>query len=887
MVPRRVAIVPHTHWDREWYSPFQTFRMNLVDMLDGLIDLLESDPSYERFMLDGQMAVVDDYLEIRPEAEDRIRNLAASGRLTMGPWYILMDEFLVSGETIVRDLQMGIERGAAFGGVMNVGYLPDMFGHIAQMPQILSSAGFADTVLWRGVPSEVTKNGFFWRAPDGSTVRAEYLPVGYGNGAALPDDPTALIRRVSDHIEEIGSFLFEDLLLMNGSDHLHPQPRLGRVIAEANALQNELSFEITSLPEYLATAPREGLTTVSGELRSGWRANVLMGVTSNRIDVKRSVALAERHLERRAEPLAALFCEPADYPSSLLAVAWREMIRNSAHDSICACSVDDVVDAVLHRYAEARHIAEGVAARAIRTLSRSLSPSGQVLLNPSQRPRSGVVELVLTGDDIEDDALQTVSERAGLPGSMVLDATTVKTVLGMLQGPKIENDAWVQEVRVDDDDDGLHLIVKIGPEENPGVKIAEAKQDLYTRLGARPDAMVRVSLDQPRIRRVLARTHEVPGFGWQVFSPAPLVHPARIDESSSDVILTNGLVSISLDSENGTFSVDDLSGFGRLVDGGDLGDSYNYSPPNTDRLIDTPDDVAISIIERGPVRASAQVVTIYRIPDHVDGGSQSRVGEHQMVITTTISISADSDVVSVESVFVNPGKDHRLRVHLPLPEPSITSRAECAFATVERGVTAEGRSDEFGLPTFPSRRFVQTGGLTVVHEGLNEYELVDITDGQASALALTLLRSTGMLSRLGMSYRPFPAGPLTPVEGLQLVGKQITSRYWVSLHCDDPYAMADESLLPLEVLVSPGGGSRPDRGTALSVEGAEVTSVQRRAGLVEVRAFNPSDDAGVIRIAGRQGWTIDLRGQTVDRFDGALDLGPHQIVTIRLEDETP
>jgi hypothetical protein len=353
------------------------------------------------------------------------------------------------------------------------------------------------------------------------------------------------------------------------------------------------------------------------------------------------------------------------------------------------------------------------------------------------------------------------------------------------------------------------------------------------------------------------------------------------------VILTNGLVSVSLDSENGTFSIDGLPGFGRLVEGGDLGDSYNYSPPSSDRLIDTPDDVAISIIERGPVRASAQVTATYRIPDRVDGGSQSRVGEHQMVLTTTISMSADSDVVSVESVFVNPGKDHRLRVHLPLPEPTTSSRAECAFATVERGVTAEGRSDEFGLPTFPSRRFVQAGGLTVVHEGLNEYELVDITDGQASALALTLLRSTGMLSRLGMSYRPFPAGPLTPVEGLQLVGKQITSRYWVSLHCDDPYAMADECLLPLEVLVSPGGGSRPDRGTALSVEGAEVTSVQRRAGLVEVRAFNPSHDAGVIRIAGRQGWTIDLRGQTIDRFDGALDLGPHQIVTIRLEDETP
>src|SRR5580704_12140908 len=153
MPQRRVAIVPHTHWDREWYEPYQSFRMRLVDMLDRLIPILERDPSYARFMLDGQIAVVDDYLEVRPEAEARIRALAATGRLTMGPWYVLLDEFLVSGETIIRDLQMGIGRGAAFGGVMNVGYLPDMFGHIAQMPQILAAGGFRDTVVWRGVPS--------------------------------------------------------------------------------------------------------------------------------------------------------------------------------------------------------------------------------------------------------------------------------------------------------------------------------------------------------------------------------------------------------------------------------------------------------------------------------------------------------------------------------------------------------------------------------------------------------------------------------------------------------------------------------------------------------------------------------------------------------------
>src|SRR5271163_370723 len=220
MAVRRVAIVPHTHWDREWYKSFQDFRLNLVDLLDVLLPLLDSGENYPCFTLDGQMAVVDDYLEVRPEQEDHLRSLAVAGRISMGPWYILMDEFLASGETIIRNLQMGLGRGAAFGGVMKLGYLPDMFGHIAQMPQILRLAGFRDAVVWRGVPSQVTKNAFVWVAPDGSSVRAEYLPVGYGNGAALPDDAKALIRRTADLVKEVESFLIDDFLCMNGSDHL-------------------------------------------------------------------------------------------------------------------------------------------------------------------------------------------------------------------------------------------------------------------------------------------------------------------------------------------------------------------------------------------------------------------------------------------------------------------------------------------------------------------------------------------------------------------------------------------------------------------------------------------------------------------------------------------
>ena len=185
-----------------------------------------------------------------------------------------------------------------------------------------------------------------------------------------------------------------------------------------------------------------------------------------------------------------------------------------------------------------------------------------------------------------------------------------------------------------------------------------------------------------------------------------------------------------------------------------------------------------------------------------------------------LELRADDPVLRVATSFVNPSRDHRLRVHLPLPEPARTSQAESAFAVVERGLTAEGRADEFGLPTAPSDRFVSAGGLTVVHDGVCEYELIDIAPGRrdgdaadaAGTIALTVLRATGMLSRLGMAYRPFPAGPLTPVDGLQMTGKRITLGYALAVGHDDPYALADDVLLPFEVVAALGGGTRPASG---------------------------------------------------------------------------
>ncbi len=339
---------------------------------------------------------------------------------------------------------------------------------------------------------------------------------------------------------------------------------------------------------------------------------------------------------------------------------------------------------------------------------------------------------------------------------------------------------------------------------------------------------------------------------------------------------------------DGTFSIDGIPGFGRLVDGGDHGDTYNYSPPLVDSVVTSPVSVAVAVGERGPVRATASITSTYAWPARVDGASKAREGSHEVPVRTTVELQADGAGVMVRTEFDNPSRDHRLRAHLPLPERASTSRAESAFTIVERGLTAEGGKDEVGTPTFPSRRFVSAGGLTVVHEGLVEYELVDVRPGEdgtadtAGTLALTLLRSTGMLSRLGMATRPLTAGPMTPLEGPQLIGP-VDVRYAIALGDLDPYRMAEEVLVPLLTAASFGGGERPERGSTLSVRGAEVSAVRREGGLVEVRVFNPRPSATTVEIPDHTGWLVDLRGRPVAAFEGSFDLRAEGVATFRLD----
>lgn len=921
---RSVHVLPHTHWDREWYDPFPTFRGRLVSMLDELLPRLEADQSFVHFQLDGQMAVVDDYLAVRPEQRKLICELSTAGRLSMGPWYVLPDEFLVSGETLIRNLQLGIARAEEFGGAMQVGYLPDMFGHVAAMPQILRLFGFEHAVVWRGVPLSIDRPAFWWESPDGSAVRAEYLSAGYGNGSGMPTDALQLRERIEMFIEVQGELVGEAVLWMAGMDHEAPPPHLSRVVAEFQAQESLRShpdgeeeeerelydLRIGSLSEYLKSAPSTNLPTHRGELRSGARANLLMGVTSNRVDVKIAAAQAERSLERLAEPLCALWSVDPIREQPLLDLAWLEVIRNAAHDSICACSHDEVVDAVLHRYAEATRTAQAIAQSAMLSASSQTQTSGILLLNPSARQRVELIEIELPASALAEEFsaeqgfessdqtwFQVLSERAAqeeLHVSTAADAPLIVARELIFEHPEtaqvllIEQPASHLAGSASDAVLEVHLLnAEVGTEALNALSPLDALSQLGQRCERDPGLHISTVLHHREASsRVLTMSGQVPGFGWSIWQPHA---PSFKVQSLGSCGMTNSLISVEVDTTNGTFAINGNPGYGHIVDEVDVGDTYNWCPTQPEMVTLQPQSTVVQCIEQGPLRSKLQINSEYLLPVCAPSEALDDPPSVLQTVTTVIELRADEAILRVSSSLLNQVQDHRMRVHFPLQTRTQSSIAECAFGLAERPLAAEGGPNEWGVPTFPSRRFVTAGDLTVTHEGLCEYELVDL-DGDpedplttAGTLALTLLRCTGWLSRGPMASRPLPAGPENELLGSQLQ-KSLTLEYAIALNYPDPYELADRVWSPLQIVESLGGGRLNDSGSKLAISGMEVDAVlTNSSGRLVIRCHEPLGQAGWMRIPGRTGQIVDLLGNHLGDFAEELKVRPHQILTVALD----
>jgi alpha-mannosidase len=349
----RFLVVPHTHWDREWYLPFEQFRLRLGAVVDGVLDTLESDPSFTTFTLDGQAIVLEDYVEVRPENEARLGALLDAGRLEVGPSYVLPDEILVCGEALVRNLLLGRRVCRRFGvEPSGAGYLPDSFGHPAQIPQVLAGFGLRTCLFSRGMGDQIDDVGvlFRWRATGAEVVACQLLP-GYGNFAHLTWEHDAE-QRVRGIVDAFGDLVLaagsDEIVLANGSDHLPIEPELPRIVAELSDTFGA-EFRIGRYDDHQPAS--EELPVHEGELVGSRLQNVLRGVNSSRIYLKQANERAERRL-LSVETAAALrtLRGAAPYPAADLRLAWRDLLRNHPHDSICGCSCDEVHRDMLVRY---------------------------------------------------------------------------------------------------------------------------------------------------------------------------------------------------------------------------------------------------------------------------------------------------------------------------------------------------------------------------------------------------------------------------------------------------------------------------------------------------------------------------------------------------------
>jgi mannosylglycerate hydrolase len=774
-------------------------------VVDEVLAQLEANERL-RFTLDGQLATVDDYLEIRPEAEERIRLLVQSGRLAIGPWQTLMDEFLVDGETTLRNLEAGLARAADFGSAMRVGYLPDMFGHVAQMPQILRLAGIETAVVWRGVPSTVDFHRFVWEGPDGSSVVAEYLPAGYGNAAYLfdvpgPADLAPLEERFSPW------FRGDPVLGMVGTDHM-PLPReLSERVPEGATLG--------TLADYLAGVSPEGLSRWRGEMRSAARANLLPGVVSARIDLKAACGRAERWLERYAEPLQTLY--GSDRAEPFLAEAWMRMFQNSAHDSICGCSADEVSAQVLVRYAEAEQIGRELTERAVARIAADVPRDAFAVVNPSPRERCGLVELELVVPEewnaveleLPDGSrvpTQEIHRQEPLLWEVELVGADVPLVIARrLHGRELFG-RFVNGFRIEDG----RATLEVGDEPDPPSLDVEQLVQEVTFATAEGEWTLRVVA---RPKRTVVAAVTAPPLGWTS------VRPVRAEGTLP-----------------GTCPFLDVTQLTRILRGGDAGDSYNYAPTAGDVLVDTPIDEGLDLIEDGPLR---RVEVVHRT--YVWAGKQVET-------QTRFEQRAEEPFVRIRIDFDNPCDDQRVRVHVPLREPAEHSQAEGQFAIVERGLEPEGGYGEVAIPTYPASSFVAAGGVALLLDHVTEYEVA------GDELALTVLRSTGLISRTNHPWREEPAGPALPIPAAQLRGPRSFS-FAYHPGAEAPLEQAECYRHPFLTAqgTAPAGDLRSHAGPILEGDSSVVLTALLPG---RARIVNESPDAQVARFAGHQ---LELR----------------------------
>ncbi len=724
----------HFHWDYEWYNLSEEYNVFLVDVVKDIIRLLK-EGTIDSFTFDGQYSILEDYLRLYPEHLPVIAELVKNGKLEIGPWYIQPDLYSISGESIVRNLLIGILESEKHGNYLRVGYVPDSFGHPPQMPQIMRGFDIYVYVFSRGYPLDLIKYGseFIWEAPDGSRVYAFYLPLHYNIGYELglktpPYDPWLVLKGLDGEVSFTPSIYFKTLkaskedirrdlyrivdelwkytrtgiiLLPIGSDHSIVRRDIGlilKIIKDEVSSKKQAGFSIglNSLNKYLNSINVNSLKIYRGELRSARYRVILWGTISSRITLKQLNNLAERLLISYVEPLSvvrAIFYN--DDLRSYLRNLWKILLKSQFHDSICGTTTDKVYEICKSRFIRVIKASCMIILQSLVKLGRLLNGNRDVIVTFNPLPyHTKTVVFISIPSNIKDPSILYKGEYIPLQciGNLNMQ---YKCYVCTLSLPPMSIES-------------INIIS------------GHPKTDNF----------------------------DLTAYG-------------NVIENEYIKVIVNSNGSITLIDKRNNKSYDSIN---VLVDRGDAGDSYNYDPPDTDHVVKSSNAKGkIRLLEVGPHRACISVNLELRVPREV----KNRVRSQKLVslpINIKYIVYRGIPRVDVIVKVLNKAKDHVLRTSFPLINNSRIIR-DLPFEFREailQEPTKYATSLEYEPRNIVFRSWIgiisSKHGLVIATKGLHEAYVI------GNNLEITLLRCFSSLSKCNLKTRKGHAGPpiMTP-----------------------------------------------------------------------------------------------------------------------------
>ncbi|WP_342042962.1 alpha-mannosidase [Bacillus sp. OTU2372] len=887
-------IISHSHWDREWYLPFEKHRYYFIKLMNEMIDQFKKEGNaFQAFHLDGQTVLLEDYFVVHPENREIVKQLINEKKLHIGPWYVLQDAFLTSSEANVRNLQIGLNDSKAYGHVSKIGYFPDTFGIYGQAPQLLKQAGIDTAAFGRGVKPtgfnntvsdspdyESPYSEMIWSAPDGSTVLGILFANWYSNGNEIPVDETEAKKFWDQKLRDAEKYASTNqLLFLNGCDHQPLQKTIPQAIETASVLYPDYTFKHSSFDEYreaLKDALPEKLQVIEGELRNqrtdGW--STLVNTASSRIYLKQWNNRCQTLLEKIAEPLASMaFLAGGTYPREYLRFMWKSLMKNHPHDSICGCSVDEVHREMVTRFETVSQMGEVFVQEHAAELAEKI--------DTSSAPEGGIPLVVLntTGWNKDEVVTKTVDLEKVYFSQMHFEQIPV----------------YLQ----DKDMPAYKLVDQAGKTiefdlENP---VVEFGYDL-------PDDKFRQPFFAKRAK-LSFYAENIPAFGYKTFYLVPEEEPAgqqREHSAHGGMEMENEYVHL-LFHEDGTYDLTNKASgktfyrLGIYEDTGDVGNEYMFKEAKGQEQITTKGVPAeVRFIEKTPLRTELEFTHTLIIPVSADDRlaiERNRLIWHKeraagracettaITLRTVVTLEKGMKGPAFKLTIDNQAADHRLRVLFPTGLQTKTHQADSIFEIVTRPNTPE---IEWENPSFchHQQRFSSLAddeiGLTVATDGLQEYEILP-ADG---TIALTVLRSVAELGDWG--YFPTPEAQC---RGIQ------TAEWQVLMHEKDvimsnAFVDAYQYKVPLQVIqTSAHKGTLPGdhRFVKWESEGLAWSSmkVAEECDDVMIRWFNPAPTSQSLKASAQPDFatykSTILEEQTKDSSD-LYEVAGYEIITL-------